>query len=160
MVTQQRLRELFSYDPNEGKLRLLGPRKAKAAGEIAGFDNGNGYFIVTVDGRGYLEHRLVWLMVHGTMPEFIDHKNLSRSDNRLANLRASTRSENAANARTRPHNKLGIKGVYYRQGRGYEVSLTKDRKTIHIGRFSTPQEAKAAYDAAAQRFHGDFARSA
>ena len=40
--------------------------------------------------RSVLEHRMVYLLIHGWLPQSIDHRNRNREDNRPSNLVAST----------------------------------------------------------------------
>ena len=47
--------------------------------------------------RTVLEHRVVFLLVNGWLPESIDHKNRDRGDNRPSNLEASTPRQQARN---------------------------------------------------------------
>ena len=88
MLTQARLKELFTYDPLIGTFVRRERRGSARAGEIAGTDNGCGYLQIAVDRRVYVAHRMAWLYVHGIWPPAqIDHINMIRDDNRIANLR-------------------------------------------------------------------------
>lgn len=49
------------------------------------------------ESKTVLEHRVVFLLVNGWLPESIDHKNRDRGDNRPSNLVASTPHSQAGN---------------------------------------------------------------
>jgi hypothetical protein len=160
-LTAARLREVLTYFPETGefvwKVSLCG---RFAAGRRAGCLLPTGYRIIGIDGARYLSHRLAWLYVHGVWPSaLLDHKNGIRSDNRIRNLRECSAVENSRN---RPGNmgRLGFKGVTLdkRSGRWY-AKIFVDSKAIHLGSFESTIEAAAAYDAAARRYHGAFART-
>jgi hypothetical protein len=93
----------------------------------------------------------------GEWPSEIDHINLDKADNRWTNLRLATRRLN--NANTRPRGALGVKGVSWNEERKkYVAQIRVNGKQTGLGRFDTIEEAKAAYDAAAQLEFGEFAR--
>jgi hypothetical protein len=99
-LTADRLRELVHYDPTTGLFTWTKNRAYKALGGTpAGYLNTNGYARITIDGISHAAHRLAWLYVHGRWPEAtIDHINRIPHDNRLANLREASQSENNANS--------------------------------------------------------------
>lgn len=103
-------------------------------------------------------HRLIMGV---TDPEaLVDHKNLDGLDNRRDNLRVATRPENGWNCPRPCTNTSGYKGVTRdpRSGR-YSAEIKVHGKTLHLGRFLDPVEAARAYDKAAHRHHGPFART-
>jgi len=59
----------------------------------------------------YLAHRVIWKMATGEEPVEIDHINGIRGDNRIANLRSVSVSENRKNMRISSMNTSGIQGV-------------------------------------------------
>jgi len=87
----------------------------------------------------------------------IDHINGDGLDNRRANLRLATVAQNAWNSKKR--NPIsGYKGVYFdRQKRFWRAAIVCNRKRIHLGYFKNKITAAKAYDAAARKFHGQFA---
>lgn len=87
-----------------------------------------------------------------------DHINGDGLDNRRANLRKATSVQNACNRRLSSENTSGFKGVSRKTGSARWTARIKTQgKAIHLGYFSTPQEAARAYDMAARELHGAFA---
>jgi hypothetical protein len=120
-----------------------------------------GYVQIMVDGRKYLAHRLAWLWMTGVWPDGeVDHWDTNGANNAWANLRAATRPQQLMNASKRSDNTSGYKGVSFdpRRGTWYARVESNGRKQW-IGSFPTPEAAKLARDAAADLFHGDFARN-
>lgn|SRR5215472_8427051 len=156
--SQARLRELFRYDPETGKLVNLTNRHSQSRiGDVAGSVDWQGYRAVKVDGYKYSAARLIWMWMTGEWCE-VDHANLCRSDDRWVNLRKATRSQNCANkgAFYKP-NKFGFRGVKRNWNR-FAAVICKDGKEEFLGNYATPELAARAYDVAAKRLHGEFAR--
>ena len=163
--TVERLREVLNYDPLTGIFthrigrKGRGTRAGAIAGRIRAYD---GYCRIGLDGERYFAHRLAWLYVTGKWPSSdIDHISGEKADNRFANLRLATGSENLANAPRPRHNTTGLKGVNWHGKAGrWRATIKKDRKPIHIGYFDSAIEAHAAYVAKAKELFGEFARAA
>lgn len=91
----------------------------------------------------------------------IDHKDGDGLNNQRSNLRISMKCGNNQNARKRIDNTVGLKGVYFhKQCHKFGAQIQCEGKRIHLGLFLTPEEAHAAYCAAAEKLHGEFARFA
>lgn len=152
-----RLRERLIYDPVTGVFTWrIKPAGNVSAGAQAGHVNADWYREIRVDGRLYLAHRLAWLYVHGQWPiEELDHRNGIRDDNRIANLREATHKQNGENAARRHDNSSGFIGVSWTdKGRKHWVArIAHNKRRREIGRFSTPEEAYAAYLAAKAELH-------
>jgi hypothetical protein len=76
-LTAKRLRRLLDYDRSTGKFRWrVSPRNTVAAGDIAGHrKKSDGYVAISIAGKRYLAHRLVWLWCTGAWPaDLIEHK--------------------------------------------------------------------------------------
>ena len=87
-------------------------------------------------------------------PDETDHINRDKTDNRFANLRAVTKSENMHNIGKYKCNTSGYKGVSYQKCRKkWYASIRLNNVHKNLGRFSSPEEASAAYLAAQKIYH-------
>lgn len=104
---------------------------------------------------------LVWALQTGAWPtRLVDHKNRNSIDDRFENLRLASSTENHANSKTRKDSVHGFKGVAFdkrAKHKAWVARITVNNRRIHLGCFDTPEEAHAAYCAAAKRIFGDFA---
>jgi len=162
MITRERLKKLLHYDPEMGIFTRKVTRTNTKAGDRVGCDNGFGYLRVYIEDRRYFVHKLAWLYVYGEWVEgYIDHIDLDKSNNRIANLRPATRSQNQANKRISSRNKTGFKGVHWSERyKRFIAQIEKNNKNKCLGHFKTAEEAHAAYCKAAEKIHGEFARAA
>ena len=160
LVTQARLKELLSYDPDTGIFARRKTAGGAVVGSIAGFLHPDGYRLIRVDGDKYAAHRLAWLYVYGEYPkQEIDHINLQKDDNRIANLRLATRAENVRNCGLRRDNTTGFKGVAFHKASGrYVASANCNGRQFHLGYFDTAEEAFSSYRTFVEKAHGGFAR--
>ena len=159
MLTAEELRELLAYDLATGVFTWRRDVHHVKTGQKAGGKNLEGYWVITVNRRGYRAHRLAWLHVYGVWPRAeIDHINSVRDDNRIANLREATRAENNRNRKKQHNGRCSLKGIYLAKGR-FRAQIRAHGKTTHIGYYDTEEEAHAAYVAAAEKEFGAFARA-
>lgn len=166
MLTAERLRHLFSYNPDTGVFtrRISLSNRVKVGEEIVGSPNEKGYLRFHVDGWLYKAHRLAWLYVHGEWPDQLDHINGDKADNRIANLRLATTKQNHGNRPKNRNNTTGYKGVHLHDKNGrlakpFVATIYVNGRGIHLGMFATAEAAHAAYVAAAQKHFGEFAHS-
>jgi hypothetical protein len=90
---------------------------------------------------------------------YVDHINGDSLDNRRRNLRICTASQNSCNMRTPSHNKSGYKGVHYsRCAKKWQAGLRVNGKTKYLGLYENATDAAIAYNEAATKYYGEFAR--
>lgn len=88
----------------------------------------------------------------------VDHINRNKLDNRKENLRICTTAENSRN-RTPYLNRKLPKGVsWIAHERRYYARICANYKNIFLGTFRTEFEAAEAYNVAAVKYFGEFAR--
>ena len=99
-------------------------------------------------------------MQNGEWPEReIDHTDGNPQNNRAENLREATSAQNKANSRSRVGSTSRYKGVSWSKLRKmWEVQIRTKAGRMHLGFFNDESEAATAYDEAAHREHGAFAR--
>lgn len=160
-ITAERLRALLDYDPQTGIFtwKIVTSNRVKV-GDVAGSKRLNGYCSVHLDGRAYLSHRLAWLYMTGNWPtHHVDHINGDPLDNRFANIREASDTQNKQNSRTRKDNRSGIKGAFFhKQTRKWASAIRLNGKSKYLGLFETAEDAHAAYCKAAKELYGEFAR--
>lgn len=88
----------------------------------------------------------------------VDHINGNGLDNRRANLRLCTLAENLRNQRRRTNNASGFKGVN-KSGDVWRARIKVNNQEIPLGCYKDPTEAARAYDYAAKKYFGEFART-
>jgi len=153
----KRLRDVLNYDALTGVFTWRGQttkNSRRIAGQVTGCPDNQGYLKIQIDGKSFRAHRLAWLYVHGEWPRgHIDHVNGNRSDNRIDNLRDTTREVNLQNQRKAVcTNKSGLLGVSS-SGNRWRASIRIDGIKTHIGVFETPQMAHQAYVQAKRQHH-------
>lgn len=93
--------------------------------------------------------------------EVCDHRDGNSLNNRRSNLRVATIRQNAQNAKIQKNNKSGFKGVCrdIKCHNRWTARISVNGKYIHLGNFSSPEEAHDAYVEAAQKYFGEFANN-
>lgn len=153
-LTHSKLLQLVVYDPDTG---LFFRRKS---GELMGWDSGY-YLRAYVAGKKYYLHRLAWFYVTGSWPELeIDHINGDKFDNRFANLREATRSQNRYNTRVRRDSKSGFKGVeYISRLNNYRAVICIAGVRHRLGHYETAEEAAEVYREFAKHWQKEYAHA-
>jgi hypothetical protein len=100
-------------------------------------------------------HRYIWKMANREATKEIDHIDGNPLNNSEENLRAATPAQNRRNRPMLRTNTSGITGVTARDGK-FIARIRDGVRVIHLGRFSTAEEARQARNAAVLKYHGEF----
>ena len=160
--------ERISYDLETGiaAWKSRGGRNdmfnARCAGKKVSSKHPNGYVRIGLAEGRYLLHRIIWLYVTGEWPRFhIDHVNSKKYDNRWANLREATVSQNGQNVKRLSTNTSGLKGVsWHKASSMWRADICVNRRQKSLGIFNCPAAASFAYQIAADKHFKEFARLA
>lgn len=102
----------------------------------------NGYRMVDVEGKKYLEHRVIYSLFNDEIPDLIDHINQNKTDNRIENLRPSNKRANSFNSKVRSDNTSGIRGISFSKSNNkWFTYIWKYGKRISGGYFLSLEEA-------------------
>jgi hypothetical protein len=158
-INLEEFRASLKYCPETGVFTWARKVAARVkAGSIAGYLNiASGYWQCTYKGRSYQAHRLAFLWMTGVWPSGeVDHINGEKSDNRWANLRDVSRSENCQNQR-RAHSRnvsSGLLGVSWnKRDKRWCAAIRLDGKRKHLGYFLNKDQAHLAYLEAKRQSH-------
>jgi len=173
------LSQLLDYDSSTGALKwrqrtpdMFVGKNAETVCKIwnkkyahtqAGRVTDKGYRAIKVDCSAYMAHRIAWKLTHGTDPEFIDHQNGNRDDNRIVNLRDVGRAENMQNRKSPINNKSGCMGVWwYEKAKRWRADITIAGKRVQLGQHKSYEEAVASRKNAEKTFgyHENHGRAA
>ena len=172
LPSQKYLKECLRYEPETGKLYWKRrPRKhfesskkfktwnahwsgAEAFTACQKAPGGIVYKVGKLNNCQYKAHRVVWKLVTGKEPPaIIDHKDKKGSNNRFANMRDASPSQNAVNRKNK------VAGVYhlpYRR-KPWQPRLHLNKKLVYLGWFVSKKKAVAARRAAEFKYYGAFA---
>ena len=142
------LKEYFMYDdgkliwikrPSINSRQKIGDR----AGSLKKLD---GYRNLELKGKYYREHRIIWTILKGQIPEGfdIDHINGIRDDNHIENMRLVSHRQNIQNLSC--HREGKILGVHYNKEENFYTShITYQKKSLYLGCFSNEESANETY---------------
>lgn len=129
MIDHDSLLERVYYDPETGIFTWLAhsDNPASKIGKVAGNVTAKGYITIQIDGVQKQAHCWAWYYMTGTWPKTdIDHRDRDGLNNRWANLRLATRSQNNQNQ--------GVTGLnYIKRDKYWAVRLKKDGKSVSGG---------------------------
>lgn len=156
-ITQKRLQELLSYDPETGLFTNLTQRSIRVKiGSIAGCKKPSGAIEIRLDYKLYFAHRLAWLYIYGKFPEKgLDHINGVKDDNRISNLRRATRQKIGQNVLNPGiDNTCGYLGVcWHKAAKKWNARIGINGKQKNLGYYITAEEAHEAYLTAKRENH-------
>lgn len=157
MLTYERADQIVRYDPETGVIAWIVPPASwiEPGSEAGTVHKASGYRHITIGQTKYRAHRIAWLLCHRDWPaRQVDHINGDKLDNRIANLRLASCSQNQQNRATDKRNKSGFTGVSWDRGtQKWRAKICIDRRQVHLGVFDTPEQAAEAYAKAKAELH-------
>ena len=158
-LSKEMLNELFEY--RDGEIYYKVSRSRNKAGSKAGTyrPHDNAYQVI-INGKHYLTHRIVFMMHNGYLPQYVDHIDRNRSNNKIENLREATHSQNAYNSTIRKDSKTGIKNVSWNKvDKSWKVRIQANNTRITIGQFKDLELAELVAMEARNKYHGEYANN-
>lgn len=156
-ITQEFLKEHFEY--RDWHLWWVKPtaRNVKVGQQFGCYDK-DGYRVGRLKGKGYFEHRLIWLYHYGTWPkDQIDHINGIKDDNRIENLRQVTNQQNSFNKKSFGKTSK-YKGVdWNKNSKKWRAQYGYKGKVYYLGSYETEEEAAEAYRRSTEHLHKEYA---
>jgi hypothetical protein len=152
-MDKELLNKLFEY--KDGTLLWRNPRKGTRLSKVAGTLK-DGYLRVSINKKLHYAHRLIFMYHNGYFPEYIDHINRDRSDNRIENLRECDASQNLQNSSVRSDSTTKVRGVSKTKYGKYRAYITINRKQKFLGSFETLELAINARISASVTHFGGF----
>lgn len=145
------LKHVYYDESSSTCLRFKNMYHAKKNGKEAFVEiTKDGYFRGQLKGgRRFMAHRVVWFLVYGYWPEFVDHNDGDKLNNKADNLSDVSGSENQQN---REYSE--ITGGYFEKRVGKWHSRIKvNGRVFFLGFFDTKEECRAAYAKAKVKLH-------
>lgn len=142
------IKDAFSYDPVTGEVH--GQRK-KSLGYMIG-----PYSHVALGRKDIRRSRIAFVLMTGDWPKgLVDHVNGDTGDDRWENLREASHRQNGANRKAWGRSRfLGV----WPKGSKWESAIKTRDGVKRVGNFSREENAALAYNFAALKYHGEFAR--
>ena len=128
-------------------------------GDVAGWEDRDGYRMVNFDGKKVPAHRIVWFMHNGPTDMLIDHIDGNPANNRISNLRLVTKQQNHINTAMRSDNSSGVTGVrWHKQRNKWNARIKVDGKERSLGMYENKQDAINARLKAELEVFGEYSR--
>lgn len=158
-VTQEQVLMLFDYKDGNLYWKQTSNKKIKAGTLAGGIDN-KGRKRISIKGKSYQAHRLVYLLHYGNMPEMLDHIDGNPLNNKIDNLRPANHSKNGFNRKIGKNNTSGIKGLSWsKKSQKWQTSIKANNKTHYFGYYKYKDIAEIVLTMARQKLHDTFARA-
>lgn len=145
------IKQKFRYE--DGKLFCITPGRWFQK-RVGYYHTDAGYRKVKVGRKNVPEHRIIFLLCYGYLPDIIDHIDGNTINNKIENLREATHTQNMGNRKT-TEGSSKYKGVTFQKDCGMWRATAGGK---YLGIFNSEIEAALEYDKAAKEIYGEFAK--
>jgi hypothetical protein len=163
IISKDEVLWLFAVDLHAGKVFWRNPpyNHPRLKGLEAGYARpshiGKLYWIIKIDSYAWRRGHLIYLVSKGMLPKpTLDHKDGNSLNDSENNLRVATVHQNAWNHKTRARQIELPMGVRLTGSGRFEARIGHYGKQIHLGVFSTIDEASTIYQAKRRELFGEF----
>lgn len=147
------LNKWLRYDPDTGLVHRKLKRRSHHPDTLSPDRERIDFF-----GTRYRLTHIIWALQYGRWPiGEIDHVDFNRKNNKIANLREATRSQNMQNRRWNNPNGKGVTHRGDKAAKPWQAQIAYNGRKIQLGFYETKEEAAEAYKKAALEYHGEFA---
>lgn len=148
-ITLENLHEYFEYHADGYLINKKDRGRTAKAGQKTCKDSRKTYAQVLLNGKPTREHRIIWALHYGYWPNVIDHVDGDRLNNKISNLE---NVDHKTNIRRASSKKAGV--FFNTHSNKWHAKITVDNKTVHVGLFSTREDASAARIEAEKTYWG------
>jgi len=164
MTMYDTINDLFQYRDNNLYWKVQ-PSNRVDMSKPAGGINGQGYLRITIKGKQYRAHRLIyqmfneqWDITDTSQDNQIDHADNDKLNNSIDNLRVATSSQQQHNRGKRNDNTSGDAGVVWdKASEKWRVQVRVNKKSHNGGLFVNKEDAIAKAIQMRDELHGEFA---
>lgn len=140
----------FGYQPAKWNRNKAGTK----AGKLSHY----GYVILIINQQSYLAHRIVFWIHHGYIPDYIDHIDRNRTNNKIENLRECNQHQNGGNTKVYANSSSGLRNIRWNErSNRWLVNIRVKQQYIYVGCFKELELAKVAAREARIKYFGEFA---
>lgn len=157
-MTKKFLSEFFA--DVDGELVWRKQHSGRKAGSKAGSVDGYGYLRVLLFGRAIRNHRILWVLRNGEIPDGmeIDHRDQNKLNNADGNLRLASHMQNMQNKSLRLDNTSGEPGVTWdKHFNRWRVRVSCAGKSHYGGLFVGFEDAVRRVRELRDKLHGEYA---
>ncbi len=117
----------------------------------------SGYYAFRQEGRNVIY--MARQIMNAQKGDYVDHRNHNTLDNQKYNLRICTHSQNLQNMKIRSGCSSRYKGVdFYKNRKKWRGKIKVGCKYVFLGLFEREDDAALAYNEAADKYFGEFAK--
>ena len=157
MLTQKEVRDYFDYTDGILYWKVQKSNVVKVGQPAGSLDERTGYYRIHINSKLYKTHRFIFLYHHGYLPEFVDHIDNIKLNNKINNLREATKSQNCMNQKVSTRNTTGIKGVmWHKRDKKWYVQIRVNSKCHSFGYYDDKELAELVAIEATNKLHKEF----